>query len=58
MERSLTQSEISAVFHCTAIIHYDLLASITIKNNDDISRTLLDEQHNWLMRWRELCNKM
>lgn len=58
MERSLTQSEISAVFHCTAIIHYDLLSSITIKNGDCISPALFVEQHNWLMHWRELCNKM
>lgn len=57
IERTLTQSEIAAVFHCIAIIHYDLLASITIKNNDTISHALIDEQHNWLMRWRDLCNK-
>lgn len=55
MERTLTDKEISAVFGCIAIIHYDLYSSIVIMNNGTIGKAEIDEQHDWLMRWRELC---
>ncbi|MCL2323410.1 MAG: phosphotransferase [Oscillospiraceae bacterium] len=57
MERQMTKEEISAVFGCTAIIHFDLISSILIRNNETLSKELFDEQHDWLMRWRELCAK-
>jgi Ser/Thr protein kinase RdoA (MazF antagonist) len=56
-ERVLTDGEISAVFGCTAIIHYDLIASIVIANNQQVRKEFVDEQHDWLMRWRKLCAK-
>jgi Ser/Thr protein kinase RdoA (MazF antagonist) len=56
-ERTLTDTEIAAVFGCAAIIHYDLFASIVIANNEQVRKDFFDEQHDWLMRWRELCEK-
>jgi Ser/Thr protein kinase RdoA (MazF antagonist) len=54
-ERLLTDGEIKAVFDCVAMIHYDLWSSIVIANNQTIQKEFLDQQHDWLMRWRELC---
>ena len=58
MERTLTQGEISAVFGCTALIHFDLFSSFVATKNGIISKEQVDEQHGWLMGWRELCEKM
>lgn len=57
IERVLTQAEIRAAFECIAIIHYDLISSIVIMNGETLNKSFLDEQHDWLMRWRELCAK-
>jgi len=57
MERALTDGEISAVFPCIAIIHYDLISSIVLSHNETLRKEFVDEQHGWLMRWRELCAK-
>ena len=57
-ERSLSQGEITAVFGCTALIHYDLFTSYVVHKHGTVTRGQLDEQHGWLMRWRELYEKM
>jgi len=58
MERTMTQSEISAVFGCIALIHYDLFSSYVACKNGILTKDQVDEQHGWLMRWRDLCDKM
>lgn len=50
--------KISAIFGCVAVIHYDLISSIVILNNETLNKTFVDEQHDWLMRWRELCGRL
>jgi aminoglycoside phosphotransferase (APT) family kinase protein len=58
MERTMTQGEISSVFGCTALIHYDLFSSFVASKNGNITKAQVDEQHGWLMRWRKLCENL
>ena len=56
MERTLTDNDISAVFHFIAVEHLD--ANDMIIKNYGINKEFMDGQHDWLMRWREVCNKL
>lgn len=56
MERTLTNDDIAAVFHFIAIEHLD--ANDMIIKNYGINKEFMDGQHDWLMRWREACNKL
>ena len=58
MEQSMTDNEIKAALHSTAIIHFDDM-SINIKmHNRGIKTWILDREYEWLMRWRECCAKL
>lgn len=54
-ERTLTRGEIRAVFDSVAIRHYDLIIAGVRDQGHPLSPALVAEQHDWLMRWRELC---
>ncbi|HML45350.1 MAG TPA: phosphotransferase, partial [Clostridia bacterium] len=56
-ERHLSNEELAAIFPCLAMIHYDLTASIVLRTGERLLPAFLEEQHQWLMRWRELCRK-
>ena len=54
-ERTLTDHEISCVFHFVTVIFYgngDDLINKTVNNE------FMDRHHDWLMRWREACEKL
>lgn len=56
-KRSLTNIEIDAIFDFIAIRHYELIATLTnIRGLQCLSHSYLDEQFQWLMNWRKLCN--
>jgi Ser/Thr protein kinase RdoA (MazF antagonist) len=58
MEQSMTDNEIKAALHSTAVIHFDDM-SINIKmHNRGIKKWILDREYEWLMRWRECCAKL
>jgi len=56
MERTLTDNDIAAVFHFIAIEHLD--ANDMIIKNRSINKEFMDGQYEWLMRWRDACNKI
>jgi Ser/Thr protein kinase RdoA (MazF antagonist) len=56
-EKTLAADEIRAIYDCIAIVHYDLIATIVITDNDTIMHDFIDEQYDWLMRWKELCKR-
>ena len=54
--RELSDAEIAAIFDFIPVRHYEIIATITRSQGiDKLSRTFLDEQYDWLMRWRNLC---
>jgi hypothetical protein len=51
-------SEIDAIFDFIPIRHYELIATITeCQSLTSLSTAFLDEQYDWLLRWRELCER-
>jgi Ser/Thr protein kinase RdoA (MazF antagonist) len=56
-ERPMADAEIAAVLPAVAIIHYDLFAEFANARGETLTRDAMDEQHGWLMRWREACAK-
>ena len=58
MEQPMTDDEIEAAIHSTAIIHFEAMG-ITIKMyNRGIIPWIMDREYEWLMRWREECAKL
>ena len=56
-EKSLTTDEIHAIYDFIAILHYDLIATIVITNQEKVMHDFIDEQFDWLMQWKKLCEK-
>ena len=57
-EREISDAEIAAIFEFIPIRHYEIIATITqCQGIQDLSRAFLDEQYDWLMRWRDLCER-
>jgi Ser/Thr protein kinase RdoA (MazF antagonist) len=56
-ERPMTDAEIAAVLPSVAIIHYDLFGEFLNAWGETARPASIDEQHDWLMRWREVCAK-
>jgi len=54
-ERPMTDAEIAAVLPSVAIIHYDLFGEFLNAWGETARTASIDEQHDWLMRWREAC---
>lgn len=54
-ERPMTDAEIAAVLPSVAIIHYDLFGEFLNAWGETMRPALMDEQHDWLMRWRAAC---
>ncbi|MCL1859040.1 MAG: hypothetical protein FWF92_07375 [Oscillospiraceae bacterium] len=60
MERTLTDSEITSVLHLIPVIYYGCLVTSVVMcgENEKIDPQQMDREHDWLMRWREACNKL
>ena len=57
-EREVSAAEINAIFDFIPVRHYEIIATITqCQGIEELSHSLLDEQYDWLMRWRELCER-
>jgi Ser/Thr protein kinase RdoA (MazF antagonist) len=57
-ENNITDIELNTTYHFIAIRHYELIATITeIHNNEGNSIKFLDQQYEWLMKWKNLCYK-
>lgn len=57
-EREINDAEIAAIFDFVPVRHYEIIATITqCQGVDKLSRAFLDEQYDWLMRWRDLCDR-
>jgi Ser/Thr protein kinase RdoA (MazF antagonist) len=57
-ECTFNQGEIDAIFDFIPIRHYELIATITeCQSPTSLSTAFLDEQYDWLLRWRELCER-
>jgi Ser/Thr protein kinase RdoA (MazF antagonist) len=57
-ECTLSDGEINAIFDFIPIRHCELIATITeCQGLTSLSTTFLDEQYDWLLRWRELCER-
>lgn len=57
-EREISNEEIAAIFDFIPVRHYELIATITqCKGIEHLSRAFLDEQYDWLIRWRDLCER-
>jgi Ser/Thr protein kinase RdoA (MazF antagonist) len=55
-EREMSGAEIAALFDFIPIRHYELIATITrCQGLGELSTAFLDEQYDWLMRWKNLC---
>jgi Ser/Thr protein kinase RdoA (MazF antagonist) len=56
--RTLSDMEVKAFYDLIAIYHYQLQATIIeIHGLDCVDEKFLDKQLDWLMRWREQCEK-
>jgi len=54
--REMSDAEIAAIFDFIPVRHYEIIATITqCQGIEKLSRAFLDEQYDWLMRWRDLC---
>lgn len=56
-ERPMADAEIAAVLPAVAIIHYDLFGEFLTAWGETARPASIDEQHGWLMHWREACTK-
>ncbi len=57
-ERTLIANEITAVFHSVAMVHYEALSIETKIRGNGLEQWLIDREYEWLMRWRECCDKL
>lgn len=56
--RAISDAEIAAIFDFIPVRHYEIIATITqCQGIAELSRAFLDEQYDWLMRWRDLCER-
>ncbi|MHB0885804.1 MAG: phosphotransferase enzyme family protein [Bacillota bacterium] len=56
--RTIGEAEIATMFDFIAIRHYELIATITeCQGLDDLSQPFLDQQFEWLMKWRTICSR-
>ncbi len=48
--------EVRGILSFIAVRHYELIATITeCQGNQTISKEFLDQQYDWLMSWRQIC---
>ncbi len=58
IEREISSAEYAAIFDFIPVRHYEIIATITqCQGTENLSRAFLDEQYEWLMRWRDLCEQ-
>jgi Ser/Thr protein kinase RdoA (MazF antagonist) len=54
--REISTAEIAAIVDFIPVRHYEIIATISQSQGIEVlSRAFLDEQYDWLMRWRNLC---
>ena len=58
IEQPMTGDEIKAALHSTAIIHFEALGLDAKMRNTGYAPWLADREYEWLMRWREYCDKV
>jgi Ser/Thr protein kinase RdoA (MazF antagonist) len=60
MERTLTDNEINSVLRLIPVIHYGCLVTSVVMcgENEKIDPQQMDNEHDWLMRWRKACDKL
>ena len=57
-EREISDAEFAAIFDFIPVRHYEIIATITqCQGMEELSLAFLDEQYDWLMRWRDLCER-
>ena len=57
-ERELNDAEIAAIFDFIPVRHYEIIATITqCQGLEELSWPFLDQQYDWLLHWRELCER-
>lgn len=56
-ERNLEDTDIKNIFNFIPIRHYELIATITINEKSPLNKSFSDQQYEWIMKWKELCNK-
>lgn len=57
-KRVLTDSDIAVIPSFVATRHYEIIATITeCQGINSLSKAFLDEQYDWLMRWRDMCDR-
>lgn len=55
-ERSISDGEIAAVFDIIAVRHYTILGRIIRRQGTEaVSAGFFDQQREWLLKWRNLC---
>ena len=57
-ERTLTDGEVAAALHSVAIMHFGSIVQAGLLGHEWYTRQILDREHDWLMRWRECCEKI
>jgi Ser/Thr protein kinase RdoA (MazF antagonist) len=56
--REISAAETAAIFDFIPIRHYEIIATISQRQGiEKLTRAFLDQQYDWLMRWRELCEQ-
>jgi len=56
-KRLLSDLEITSIFDFVAVRHYELIATITdCQGLNTLSNSFLDQQYEWLMKWKTICN--
>jgi Ser/Thr protein kinase RdoA (MazF antagonist) len=57
-EREVSDTEITGIFDFISVRYYEIIATITqCQGLEELSRAFLDEQYDWLIRWKELCER-
>ena len=57
-ERAVSDAEINAIFDIVAIRHYTIIGRIVrCQGPQCISQDFFDEQYEWLLKWKNLCEK-
>jgi len=57
-EKNVSNNEVDAILNFIGARHYELIATITeCKGLHSLNKAFIDQQYEWLMSWRNICNK-
>jgi len=57
VERTIEDTDIKNIFNFIPIRHFELIATITINQKSNLKKAFLDQQYEWIMKWKRLCDK-